>query len=585
MEKVNEKKRNIKKNNIIGLVLITGIIILINIVSGYIFTRFDLTAEKRYSLAPATKKVLKKLDDVMFFKVYLSGDLPPAFQRLANETREMLDEFRAYSDLVQYQFVDLSAIADEKDRNLSYRNLVEKGLQPTTLRVNKKGQSSQLVIFPGAVVTYRGHETPVQLLAGSNLGEDPNRVLNNSIQALEYNLASAMQLLTKANKPMIAILQGQGELSEMETYDLQRALSQFYNVDRVTINHKISALTFRMKLDSLHSRLANKYKALIIAKPTKPFDEKDKFLIDQFIMRGGKTIWLIDPVYTPWDSLEKYNSTMGVANDINLEDMLYTYGARLNTNLVMDLNAMPIPLKTGQIGNQPQFTFFRWYYFPLLTPTINHPIVHGLNAIKSEFISTIDTVEAPGIRKQVILTSSTYAHTVNTPVLVDLEMLREQPDERLFTRGPFPVAVLLEGEFMSSYLYRIPPELAEDKGLEYRKKSKPTKMLIVADGDIVRNQFNIKKGYPLPMGYDQWTQESFGNRDFIMNAVNYLCDESGLITVRSRELKMRILDMKKVESEGLMWKFLNILLPVMIILVFALIKFRLRLRKFARRTN
>ncbi|TRZ71627.1 MAG: gliding motility-associated ABC transporter substrate-binding protein GldG, partial [Bacteroidetes bacterium] len=263
----------------------------------------------------------------------------------------------------------------------------------------------------------------------------------------------------------------------------------------------------------------------------------------------------------------------------------YTYGARLNTNLVMDLNAMPIPLKTGQIGNQPQFTFFRWYYFPLLTPTINHPIVHGLNAIKSEFISTIDTVEAPGIRKQVILTSSPYAHTVNAPVLVDLEMLREQPDERLFTRGPFPVAVLLEGEFMSSYLYRIPPELAEDKGLEYRKKSKPTKMLIVADGDIVRNQFNIKKGYPLPMGYDQWTQESFGNRDFIMNAVNYLCDESGLITVRSRELKMRILDMKKVESEGLMWKFLNILLPVMIILVFALIKFRLRLRKFARRTN
>ncbi|MFZ4571063.1 MAG: gliding motility-associated ABC transporter substrate-binding protein GldG [Bacteroidales bacterium] len=585
MENVNVRKRNIKRSNIIQLLLVLLTIILVNIISGFLFTRVDLTSEKRYSLAPATKKVIRKLDDVMFFKVYLSGDLPPAFQRLANETREMLDEFRANSNFVQYQFVDLSAISDEKDRNFAYRNLVEKGLQPTTLRVNKKGQSSQLVIFPGAIVTYRGHETAVQLLSGSNQGEDPNLVLNNWVQALEYNLASGIEALTRISKPRIAILEGQGELSEMETFDLEKALSQFYNVDRVTIAHKINALTIRVKLDSLHDRLANKYKALIIAKPSKPFDEKDKFLIDQFIMRGGKTLWLIDPVYTPWDSLEKYNSTMGIANDINLEDMLYTYGARLNTNLVMDLNAVPIPLKTGQIGNQPQFTFFRWFYFPLLTPTINHPIVHGLNAIKSEFISTIDTVEAPGIKKQVILTTSPYALTVNAPALVELEILKQQPDERLFTRGPFPVAVLLEGEFMSSYLYRIPPELAANKELEFKKKSKPTKMIIVGDGDIVKNQFNIKKGYPLPMGYDQWTQETFGNRDFILNAMNFLCDETGLITVRSRELKMRLLDMKKVEKEGLFWKLLNLILPVLVILAFALLMLRIRRMRFARKSK
>ncbi len=584
MEKVNEKKKDIRKNNIIQLLLVMVVITLINIISGYVFTRFDLTSEKRYSLAPATKKVVKHLDDVMFFKVYLSGDLPPAFQRLANETREMLDEFRAYSKFVQYQFVDLSAIADEKDRNLAYRSLTEKGLQPTRLRVNKKGQSSQLVIFPGAIVTYRGHDTPVQLLTGSAHGEDPEMMLNNSVQSLEYNLASAMSVLTRIIKPTIAILEGQGELSDMETYDLERSLSQFYNVERVTINHKINALTLRVKMDSLHSRLANKYKALIIAKPTKPFDEKDKFLIDQFIMRGGKTLWLIDPVYTPWDSLEKYNSTMGVTMDVNLEDMLYAYGARLNGNLVLDMSSMPIPLKTGQIGNQPQFTFFRWFYFPLLTPTINHPIVHGLNAIKSEFISTVDTVQAPGIKKQVILTSSPYSYTVNAPVLVDLEMLKEQPDERLFNRGPFPVAVLLEGEFTSSYIFRIPPELSENQGLEFRNKSKPTKMIIVGDGDIVKNQFNLKEGYPLPMGYDQWTRETFGNRDFILNAMNYLTDESGLITVRSRELKMRLLDMKKVESEGLFWKLLNITLPVFLILVFALVRLRIRQMKYARKS-
>jgi len=583
MEKVNEKKKNIRKNNIIQLLLVLVVIILVNIISGYVFTRVDLTSEKRYSLAPATKKVVKHLDDVMFFKVYLSGDLPPAFQRLANETREMLDEFRAYSKFVQFQFVDLSSITDEKDRTLAYRSLAEKGLQPTTLRVNKKGQSSQLVIFPGAIVTYRGHEFPVQLLSGSSRGEDPEKMLNNSVQALEYNLASAMSVLTRIIKPRVAILEGQGELSEMETFDLEHSLTQFYNVDRVSINHKINSLTIRVKMDSLHDKLANKYKALIIAKPSKPFDEKDKFLIDQFIMRGGKTLWLIDPVYTPWDSLEKYNSTMGVANDINLEDMLYNYGARLNSNLVLDMNSMPIPLKTGQIGNQPQFTFFRWFYFPLLTPTINHPVVHGLNAIKSEFISTIDTVEAPGIKKQVILTSSPYSYTVNAPVLVELEMLREQPDERMFTKGPFPVAVLLEGEFTSAYLFRIPPELSENKGFEFQKKSKPNKMIIIADGDIVRNQFNIKQGYPLPMGYDQWTQETFGNRDFILNAMNFLTDESGLITVRSRELKMRLLDMKKVESEGLFWKLLNLILPVLLVLVFAIVRFRIRRMKFARK--
>ena len=585
MEKVSKKKQSIKRSNIIQLLLVVFTIILVNIISGYVFTRFDLTAEKRYSLAPATKKILMRLDDVMFFKVYLSGDLPPAFQRLANETREMLDEFRAYSNNVQYQFVDLSAIPGAKDRNNAYRLLLEKGLDPTTIRVSKKGQSTELIIFPGAIVTYRGHETPVQLLSGSNQGEDPNQVLNNSIQALEYKLASAIQVLTNIIKPRIAIIQGQGELSPMESFDLEHSLSQFYNVERVTINHKINALTLRIKIDSLHNKLANKYKAIIIAKPEKPFDEKDKFLIDQFIMRGGKSLWMIDPVFTAWDSLEKYNSTMGIPLDVNLEDMLFTYGARLNSNLVLDLSSMVIPVKTGQIGNQPQFSYFNWYYFPVLTPTTSHPIVHGLNAIKSEFISTIDTVDAPGISKHILLSSSPYSRTINTPALIELEMLRQQPDESQFSKGPFPVAVLLEGAFQSAFLFRIPPELADNKELDFQKKSKPTKMIIVADGDIARNQFQMKSGYPLPMGYDQWTQETFGNRDFILNAVNYLCDESGLITVRSRELKIRLLDIKKINSQRLFWQLFNILIPILLIMIFGIVKFRLRSYRFSRKSN
>jgi ABC-2 type transport system permease protein len=572
---MTDKKKNIKRGNITGILLGIAIVVLVNIIATFINTRIDLTAENRYSLSPATKKLLKKLDDVVFFKVYLSGDLPPGFQRLSNETREMLDEFRSYSNNIQYEFVNPSENPNDKDRNDAYRLLVERGLQPTDLRVNKKGESSQIIIFPGALVSYHGKEIPVQLLM-AQLQEDPNKVLNNSIQALEYNLGSAIKNLTTAIKPRIAIIEGQGELDQMETIDLQNSLSEFYNVDRVTIKNKISSLAIRIKTDSLHDVLVNKYRAIIIARPTKPFDERDKFLIDQFIMRGGKVLWLIDPVFASMDSLQKYNTTMGIPNDINLEDMLFNYGVRANVNLVQDMNALPIPVKTGQIGNQPQFDYFKWYFFPVLTPSVNHPIVNGLNAIKTEFLSTLDTITADGIKKTILLETSPYARTVNAPALIDLEILKKEPNERMFNKGPLPVAVLLEGEFSSAYLFRIPPELADNPSLGYKSKSKKTKMIIIADGDIVKNQFHYSQGYPLPLGYDQYTKQTFGNKDLALNAINFLCDDSGLISVRSRELKLRMLDTAKVAKQRLFWQFFNILIPILLITGFGIVKYRLR---------
>jgi ABC-2 type transport system permease protein len=580
---MTDKKKNIKRSNIIQLFLGIVMLLLVNIIAGFIFTRLDLTAEKRYSLAPATKKMLKGLRDDVLFKVYLEGDLPPGFRRLANETKEMLDEFRAYSKHVQYEFVDPSSNPNPNERNDGYKLLVERGLQPTEIRVNKKGQASQLIIFPGAIVTYGSHDVPVQLVM-SQLGQDADKALNNSVQSLEYNLASAIQKLVEPNKPQIAFIQGQGELSQLETLDAQNALSEFYNVERVTINHKISSLAIRLKGAS-SDMLVNKYRAIIIAKPTKPFDEKDKFLIDQFIMRGGKVLWLIDPVFASMDSLQKYNSTMGLVNNINLEDMLFNYGVRLNTNLVMDKVALPIPVKTGQIGDQPQFEFFPWYYFPVLTPTIPHPIVNGLNAIKTEFISSVDTVEVPGVKKTILLTTSPYSRTVNAPVYIDLEVLKKPAETSQFNKGPQPVAVLLEGKFVSAFMFRIPPELAGNKDLQFLPKShKPTKMIVVGDGDIIKNQFQFTQGYPLPLGYDQYTRQTFGNRDFLLNAMNYLCDDSGLITVRSRELTLRMLDTTKVESQRLFWQILNVLLPLILILIFSFIKLRIRIRKYSRPT-
>ena len=577
---MTDKKKNIKRANIIGLMLGIAIVILVNIIASFINARFDLTAEKRYSLAPATKKLLKKLDDVVFFKVYLSGDLPAGFQRLSNETREMLDEFRAYSVNIQYEFVNPSENPNAKDRNDAYRLLVERGLQPTVYPVTKKSVSSEIIIFPGTIVSYHGKEIPVQLLM-AQLQEDPNKVLNNSIQSLEYNLAGAIKNLTTAVKPRIAIIEGQGELNQFETVDLQNSLAEFYTVDRVILNNKITSLAIRIKTDSAHDALINKYRAIIIAKPTKPFDERDKFLIDQFIMRGGKVLWLIDPVFASMDSLQKYSTTMGVPNDINLEDMLFNYGVRANVNLVQDMNALPIPVKTGQIGNQPQFDYFKWCFFPVLMPSINHPVVNGLNAIKTEFISTIDTVSAPGVKKTILLESSPYARTVNAPALIDLEILKKQPNERVFNKGPLPVAVLLEGEFSSAFLYRIPPELADNPALGYRSKSKKTKMIIIGDGDVVKNQFHYSQGYPLPLGYDQYTKQTFGNKDLAINAINFLCDDSGLISVRSRELKLRMLDTSLVAKQRLFWQLLNILLPILLITGFGIVKYRLRQRIYA----
>ncbi|MEI7983698.1 MAG: Gldg family protein, partial [Bacteroidota bacterium] len=367
--------------------------------------------------------------------------------------------------------------------------------------------------------------------------------------------------------------------------DLQNSLSAFYTVDRVTINHKINSLAVRIKSDSTHDVLLNKYRAIIIAKPLKPFDEKDKFLIDQFIMRGGKVLWLIDPVFASMDSLQKYNTTIGIPNDINLEDMLFNYGVRLNLNLVQDMNALQIPVKTGQVGNQPQFDFFKWYFFPVLIPSLNHPVVNGLNAVKTEFISSLDTVTARGIRKTFLLFTSPYSRTVNAPALIDLEILRERPDERLFNKGPQPVAVLLEGEFTSAFLYRIPPELTGNPGLGFRSKSRYTKMIVIADGDIAKNDFSQKEGYPLPLGYDQYSRETFGNKDLVMNAINFLCDDSGLISVRSRELKLRMLDGNRIVKQRLFWQLINVLFPVLLILGFGIARYRIRKAANTRRVR
>lgn len=587
MGKVTEttltKKKGPKYDNIVQLVAGLVIIILINVIGSYIFTRFDLTSEKRFTLSNSTKQMLRETDDIIYFKVYLEGDFPSGFKRLSQSTREMLDEFRAYSDNIQYEFVNPTASEDAKVRKDVHDRLVEQGLEPTDIAVRTKEGQKQQSIFPSALVTYKGRTVPVSLLA-NKLGAAPDAIINNSVQALEYNLVSAIRKLSVVNKPKVAFIQGHSELSKLETADIAIALSDYYNVEYVDIKGQLNSLTERVESEDGKFNIVNKFKTIIIAKPDSVFTEKDKFIIDQFVMRGGKVLWLVDPVFATMDSLQKTNTTIGITQDININDQLFKYGVRLNSNLLMDLSALPIPMVTGYMGNQPQFEFFPWPYFPVLTATSGNPVVKNINAVRTEFISSIDTVGDPAIKKTVLLTTSQYTRVAQTPVMISLAILGKDPDTRDFTDAPQPVAVLLEGKFESVFMNRIPKEISQAPEIGFTARSEENRMIVISDGDIIKNQVQFANGtyIPLPLGYDRHTGQTFGNKELILNAVNYLSDDAGLMSVRSRELRLRALDVNKARENLLSWQLINILIPVVLIIIFGIIQFAIRKRRFSK---
>jgi len=580
---MKEKKSKIKISNLTQLALGLVLIILVNIISSFVFTRIDLTSEKRYSLSDATKSMLDEIDDLVFFRIYLEGDFPAGFKRLARETRELLDEFRAYNNNIEYQFINPSESSDNMERQRIYQQLVEKGLNPTDLQVKTKNGTSTKLIFPGAIASYHGREMPVELLLSQRTA-NPEEILNNSIQNLEFSLADGISKLVTNKRPKVAFIEGHGELNKQETADITVALWDYYTVERVRIDGQLNSLTERKLYDSVKVRIINKFDAIIIAKPDSAFSEKDKFIIDQYIMHGGKVLWLIDPVVASMDSLQVNAETMGISLDLNLTDMFFKYGLRLNNDLVMDLNALQIPIKVGDMGGQPQFDFFPWYFFPILAPTSENPIVRNLNAIKTEFVSSIDFVnQTPEINKTVLLSTSRYSRTVNVPVMINLAILGEKPEERMYNKQNIPVAVLLEGSFESLYANRMPPEILEDDGIRFTETSAETKMIVFADGDIIRNQMQLSQGnyLPLPLGYDKYTRQQFGNKELILNVMNYLTDGSGLISIRSKELSLRLLDRTKIENERTWWQILNTVVPIVLVLIFGITLGVLRKRKYA----
>ena len=582
---MENKRKSLKKKQIVSFLITVLIVLVLNVIGSFVFTRFDLTSEKRYTLSPTTKEILGNLNDYVYFKVYLEGDFPAGFKKLRRETKEMLDEFRAYTKYVDYEFINPSESTDANERNDIYKQLYQAGLNPTDMVVkNSDGSSKQMVIWPGALVSYRNKtEIPIDLLE-NQLGQSSEEALNASMQNLEFRLIDAVKKVTRLQKPTIAFVQGHGELEVKDVYDIVQTFGQNYNVDSVTIGGKIDALIDRTQHEDRDVKAFPRYDAIIIAKPTQPFDERDKFLIDQYIMHGGKVLWLVEPVYATMDSLQSQESTIGMEQDLNLDDMLFKYGVRLNRDLLLDLTCAALPIRTGQVAGQAQLEFFRWYYFPLLQAASDHPMVRHMNAIKADFVSSVDaTTSAGGIEQIPLLKTSDYTKVSGAPVFISLAMLRQAPDKRMFNSKGKNVAYLLKGSFPSLYANRIPQEIVDDQATDFMEESKPTAMIVVADGDIIRNQIDIRTRKPLPLGFDQYTQNTYANKEFIENAISYLVDGEGLIDIRSRELKVRLLDMTKINQERTKWQVINTLIPIVLIIGLGFVMAFIRKKKYSKK--
>lgn len=562
-----------RRDSFVRLGLALLILALLNVVSYYYYYRLDLTTEKRYSISQPSKTIIKGLKDEVVIRVYLDGELNSGFKRLQDNVRNTLNELRAYGgSKIEFEFIDPMSIQNLDERKLLITDLINRGLSPTNLTTKSKTGSVNQLIFPGAIVVYGGREFPVNLLE-NQIGYGPQEALNNSAILLEYKFVNAIKKLTQYRPPQVGIIEGHGELANIELASIQQTLKTLqYDVKHFNLTQGYY--------------IPGRFDAVIIAKPMQAFNEQDKFKIDQYIMRGGKVLWLVDGTNANMDSLRYNREGQGVnALDLNLDDMLFKYGVRINGDVVQDINLHnQIPLVVGQVGNAPQTELFPWYYFPLLVSDNKHAIARNLDPVAAYFASSIDTVKNPGVKKTILLHTTENAKAQIAPTRVHFGILQSKPNPAYFNQPELPVAVLLEGEFESAFKNRLSPDFlaASDtiESLKFIEKSKPGKMIVIADGDIIRNEVRgDSTAYPL--GFYKYTNKQFANNDFILNCIEYLVDDNGILETRNKEVKLRLLNTVKAQDEKLMWQLLNIVLPISLIIVFGVAFGFYRRRKYA----
>ncbi|MDQ6473058.1 gliding motility-associated ABC transporter substrate-binding protein GldG [Flavobacterium sp. LHD-80] len=556
------------KLNLKTLGITIFVLIVLNVLGSLFFHRFDLTKDKRYTLSETSLQIIKQVKNPLSIKIYMQGDLPADFRRLQQETKQLLEEFQAYNGNIVFEFVNPMENEDESMEMV--KSLYQKGLTPINLTVDDRGKQSQAMVFPWAIAVYDNKEVNIPLLKNI-MGTSTTQKVIGSIQHLEYSIADAINKITKDKQKKVAIIKGNGELHEVHIAKMLKQIKESYYIGPFTLDSV--AKDPNGTLDAL-----KKYDLAIISKPTETFSDEEKQVLDQFIMNGGKTIWLIDQVAADMDSLyNQAGATLAYPRDLNLNDMFFKYGFRINPDLVKDEYGSPIKLATGEQGSATQYQEFKWKFAPVVKPESQHPIVKNLGEIKFDFANPIDTLKN-GIKKTVLLQSSQYSKKIGTPSEINLNIVTEQtsPQDYL-NKGNLNLSVLLEGSFHSAFENRVLP--FKENG--FQSKGKPTKMIVIADGDLARNQLD-KNMMPVELGYDQRTGNLYDNKDFMMNCINYLLDDTGLINIRSKDVELPMLDRNKVSENYTMTQFITIGLPILILLIFGLVFTFLRKRKYSK---
>lgn len=563
---------NIMEKRIPGflqILLILGIILFINILSQYFNTYLDFTEEKRFTLTEPTKKLIKDVKNVVYIQVLLEGNFPSGFKRLQQSTKEILDQFNSENGYIEYEFENPNegTVDVINARRKSYS---EEGLIPTNLMVRSGSENKEQLIYPYAIVKLGDRKISVNLLENApDLDQESN--LSNSISLLEYKLATAIQKVHYPEKKNILFTTGHGELAREQTKSLVSLLNSSYNLAWINLD---STFIIKPEID-----------LLIIARPIIPFTEKNKFVLDQYVMNGGKIIWLVDGLKMSLDSLSTRNEFIPEPLDLNLTDYFFKNGIRINSNLVLDLECSRIPQVIGRTGDKPQIELFPWYYHPLIAPRSNHPIVSNIDRISLEFPSTIDTLKTKtDIKKTILLQSSQYSRYQTSPMKVGFEMMRYKPDPDKFNRPNLSIGILLEGTFGSLFENRLDEDMnniLSSIGIPFKTISSPTSMLVVADGDVIKNLYDKETGKFAPIGYNKYEKATFnGNKDFILNSIEFMINQNNILTARTKEFKLRMLDKVKAEKDKLYWQSINIVLPIILIVIFGTINFYWRKKKF-----
>ena len=539
------------------------LLVFMNLVATQFFKRVDFTSDSRYTLTESSLDLVRTIDKPLLIKVFLTGDLPSEFKRLQIETRYILEEFKAYNSNIKFEFVN--PLEGDIDAIEVANQFYENGMSPESLNIRENGKLTERLIFPWAMADYGGMQIPIQLLQ-KTLTQSNSEMIQRSVQNLEYTFVDGMTKLSRKRTKKIAIIKGQGELADRYLADFLSTLKDYYLIAPFTLDSVDT--TPQKTLDVL-----NTYDLIIDAKPTKSFTDEKNYVLDQYLMNGGKAIWLIEHVIAEKDSLYKASKkTVAFPIDLNLYSLFFRYGVRINPQLVNDLYSAPIVLASGS-GNSSQLSRFPWFYDPLGEPVEKHPITENLSPVKFEFANPIDTLESH-LNKTILLESSNLSRVIGTPAEVSLDEITKEPDPRLYTTGHFPLAVLVEGEFNSAFKSKLKPLT-----LQYPKdKSPQTQQVFISDGDLIRNQ--LEHGKPLELGFDRFTGLTYGNKTFLLNVVNYLLGDESLVKTRSKSISLDEMNLEKLKSTKLKWQLFNVIVPIASIISFGLIVVYWRKRKY-----